>query len=66
MSPPLALTLHEPLNFSSPRSGLVQPGAAANRRPAGGPGDSEDLSAAVPADRAFPAAVAELGSFAKK
>ena len=36
--------------------------AAANRRPAGQSDGSDDLSATVAADRAFPAAVAELGS----
>jgi hypothetical protein len=35
-------------------------GAAANRRPAGQSGGSDILSAIVAADRAFPAAVAEL------
>jgi hypothetical protein len=35
--------------------------AAANRRPAGQPGGSGNLAAIVAADRAFPAAVAELG-----
>ena len=35
-------------------------GAAANRRPAGQSDGSENLSAIVAADRAFPAAVAEL------
>jgi hypothetical protein len=38
-------------------------GAAANRRPAGPSDGSDNLSAIVAADRAFPAAVAELGSF---
>jgi hypothetical protein len=36
-------------------------GAAANRRPAGQSVGSGNLSAIVAADRAFPAAVAELG-----
>jgi hypothetical protein len=36
-------------------------GAAANRRPAGQSDGSDNLSAIVTADRAFPAAVAELG-----
>ena len=36
-------------------------GAAANRRPAGQFCDSGILTAIVAADRAFPAAVAELG-----
>src|SRR5436190_22926946 len=36
-------------------------GASANRRPAGQSDGSADLSAIVAADRAFPAAVAELG-----
>lgn len=36
--------------------------AAANRRPAGQLDGSGNLSAIVAADRAFPAAVAELGS----
>ncbi len=35
--------------------------AAANRRPAGQTDGSVNLSATVAADRAFPAAVAELG-----
>lgn len=35
--------------------------AAANRRPAGQSDDSDNLAATVAADRAFPAAVAELG-----
>lgn len=35
--------------------------AAANRRPAGQTDGSDNLSAIVAADRAFPAAVAELG-----
>jgi len=34
--------------------------AAANRRPAGQPNGSDNLPAIVAADRAFPAAVAEL------
>ena len=38
-------------------------GAAANRRPAGQLDGSGNLAATVAADRAFPAAVAELGSF---
>ena len=37
--------------------------AAANRRPAGQSDGSGNLAATVAADRAFPAAVAELGSF---
>lgn len=36
--------------------------AAANRRPAGQSDGLDNLSAIVAADRAFPAAVAELGS----
>jgi hypothetical protein len=40
---------------------LANQGAAANRRPAGQLSCSGDLSAIVAADRAFPAAVAELG-----
>jgi len=36
-------------------------GAAANRRPAGQSDGLDNLSAIVAADRAFPAAVAELG-----
>jgi hypothetical protein len=36
-------------------------GAAANRRPAGQSNGSGNLAAIVAADRAFPAAVAELG-----
>jgi hypothetical protein len=35
--------------------------AAANRRPAGQSDGTDNLSAIVAADRAFPAAVAELG-----
>ena len=35
--------------------------AAANRRPAGQSDGSDNLAAIVAADRAFPAAVAELG-----
>jgi hypothetical protein len=35
-------------------------GVAANRRPAGPSDGSDDLSATLAADRAFPAAVAEL------
>ena len=41
-------------------------GAAANRRPAGQSDGSDNLSAIVAADRAFPAAVAELDRSAKK
>jgi hypothetical protein len=41
--------------------GSANQGAAANRRPAGQLNGSGDLSATVAADRAFPAAVAELG-----
>jgi hypothetical protein len=37
--------------------------AAANRRPAGQSDGSGNLSAIVAADRAFPAAVAELGRY---
>ena len=40
--------------------------AAANRRPAGQSVGSGNLSATVAADRAFPAAVAELGRSTKK
>lgn len=40
-------------------------GVAANRRPAGQSDGSDNLSAAVAADRAFPAVVAEFGSFGK-
>jgi hypothetical protein len=36
-------------------------GAAANRRPAGQPDGADNLFATVATDRAFPAAVAELG-----
>jgi hypothetical protein len=36
-------------------------GAAANRRPAAQSSGSKNLSATVATDRAFPAAVAELG-----
>ena len=35
--------------------------AAANRRPAGQSDGSDNLAAIIAADRAFPAAVAELG-----
>jgi hypothetical protein len=35
-------------------------GAASNRRPAGQSDGSDNLSATIAADRAFPAAVAEL------
>jgi len=45
--------------------GSANQSAAANRRPAGRSDGSSDLSAIVAADRAFPAAVAELGSFAQ-
>jgi len=38
--------------------------AAANRRPAGQADGSGNLSATIAADRAFPVAVAELGSLA--
>ena len=44
------------VRFSSPNQG-----AAANRRPAGQSDGSGSLAATVAADRAFPAAVAELG-----
>ena len=37
--------------------------AAANRRPAGQSDGSDNLSAIVAADRAFPAAVAEVGRY---
>jgi len=40
---------------------LFNKGAAANRRPAGQADGSDNLLATVAADRAFPAAVAELG-----
>ena len=36
-------------------------GAAANRRPAGQSDGADNLFATIAADRAFPAAVAELG-----
>jgi len=39
---------------------LPNEGAAANRRPAGQSDGLDNLSATVAADRAFPAAVAEL------
>ena len=47
-------------------TGSHQPnqGAAANRRPAGQSSGSGDLSATLAADRAFPAAVAELDRWA--
>jgi len=40
---------------------LPNKGAAASRRPAGQSDGSDDLSTTFAADRAFPAAVAELG-----
>jgi hypothetical protein len=43
------------------REGQPNQGAAANRRRAGQPDGSGNLSAIVAAARAFPAAVAELG-----
>jgi hypothetical protein len=45
------------------RVGAIEPnkGAAANRRPAGQLDGSDSLTATLAADRAFPAAVAELG-----
>jgi hypothetical protein len=43
------------------RSAAPNQGAAANRRPAGQSDGSGNLSATLAADRAFPAAVAELG-----
>ena len=47
----MSLLIHRQLNQ----------GAAANRRPAGQLDGSGNLFATVAADRAFPAAVAELG-----
>jgi len=44
--------------------GFANQGAAANRRPALQSGSSDNLFATVAADRAFPAAVAELGRWA--
>jgi hypothetical protein len=41
--------------------GTPQPSMTSNRRPAGQADGSGNLSATVAADRAFPAAVAELG-----
>jgi hypothetical protein len=43
------------------RDGTANQSAAANRRPAGQSDGSDNLFATVAADRAFPAAVAELG-----
>jgi len=40
--------------------------ALQRRRPAGQSDGSDNLSATLAADRAFPAAVAELGSFGKR
>jgi hypothetical protein len=50
-------------HYASFSEGMKKPnqGAAVNRRSAGQSGGSENLSAIVAADRAFPAAVAELG-----
>ena len=47
---------------------MTQPNqsAAANRRPAGQSDGSDNLFAAIAADRAFPAAVAELGSLDRR
>jgi len=50
-----------PVERCDERSMSANKGAAANRRPAGQSSASGDLSATVAADRAFPAAVAELG-----
>ena len=47
-------------------TGWPNQGAPANRRPALQSGSSGNLSATVAADRAFPAAVAELGRSASK
>jgi hypothetical protein len=44
----------------------AQPFMASNRRPAGLLDGSDDLAAIVAADRAFPSAVAELGSLGGK
>ena len=46
---------------ASPRKMQANQGAAANRRPAGQSDGSGNLFATVAADRAFPAAVTELG-----
>ena len=45
-----------------PKGDSHNQGAGANRRPAGQSDGSDNLSATLAADRAFPAAVAELGS----
>ena len=45
----------------TPNNDVPNHGAAANRRPAGQSSGSGNLFATVAADRAFPAAVAELG-----
>lgn len=50
------------MEFLSIVSEWANQSAAANRRPAGQSDGSGNLLAIVAADRAFPAAVAELGS----
>src|SRR6478609_4873200 len=50
--------------YCSRMNALPNQSAAANRRPAGQLDGSGNLPAIVAADRAFPAAVAELGSLA--
>jgi len=45
----------------APDGAAIQPSMTSNRRPAGQSSGSDNLSAIVAADRAFPAAVAELG-----
>jgi hypothetical protein len=47
--------------FTEMSSFTANQSAAANRRPAGQSDGSDNLLATVAADRAFPAAVAELG-----
>ena len=55
-----------PLNHRQARRGAAgfNQGAAANRRPAGQADGSDNFLATVAADRAFPAAVAELERYA--
>jgi hypothetical protein len=45
----------------APGGVALQPNMTSNRRPAGQSDGSDNLFATVAADRAFPAAVAELG-----
>jgi hypothetical protein len=49
------------MSFAETNTMWANQGAAANRRPAGQSDGSGNLAATVAADRAFPAAVAELG-----